>query len=159
MSDEKENTAKEGTAVGTVVEKKEEVVGTAKKVFTRNDVKKYVQVQVYLPHIYPDYDPWIFKLRLKLTSDAEDRRQEYLSLAPAKQVEKEDEYYLDEVSDLLIELPTGFGDLMDTGQGPGHSFKSYVETADPHAKDTLFAIVKGVSVLYWRYTSPHEFRK
>ena len=134
-------------------------VSTAKKVFTRNDVKKFVEVKVYLPKLYPDYEPWTFKLRLRLSKEAEERRQEMLALSATEATARASEQALDEVCDLLIELPSGFGDLKDTGQGPGHSWKSYVETApDESSKQLLFAITEGADSLYWASISPREFR-
>lgn len=131
-----------------------------KKVFNRNDVRRSVDVQVVFPRLYPDYEPWGFKMRLKLSREAEDRRQEYLSLSAVKQTEQMTQQALDEVCDLLVELPTGFDDLKDTGKGPGHSFRSYVETAtDPDMKEFLAMLVEAADSAYWNAIAPREFRK
>ena len=131
-----------------------------KKVFTRNDIKRYLDISVVLPKLYPDFEPWEFKLRLKLSGEAEDRRQEYLTLSAAKQTERSFEQCLDEMCDLLIDFPKGFADLKtDTGLAPGVAFKDYVDnTKDADAKQTLMLIVEGANVLYWRHVMPHEFR-
>lgn len=130
-----------------------------KKVFSRADIKKHVEVKVVFPKLYKDYEPWGFKFRLKLSAEAEDRRQEYLSLSASQRLVKVTEQALDEVCDLLVELPTGFEDLMSTGKGPGHSFRSYVETAtDPDMKDFLAMLVEAADSAYWGAITPHEFR-
>ncbi|MEP6756384.1 MAG: hypothetical protein ABJA67_12845 [Chthonomonadales bacterium] len=135
------------------------VAQSSKKVFSRNEIRRSVEVAVHMPELYPGFEPWVFKFRLKLTKEAEERRQEYLSLAAAQMTLKLSEQALDEVCDLLAALPTGFSDLKDTGQGPGHSFRSYVETADSEAKDLLLQIVEGADNLYWQKISPREFRR
>lgn len=129
-----------------------------KKVFTRSDIKKTVKVGVILPKIYPDYEPWEFDFRLKLSKDAEERRQEYLSLSPAEITSRSGEQTLDEVCDLLVSLPKGFDDLQDTGNGPGHSWRNYIETAPPDAKELLMTITEGANTLYWQAIAPREFR-
>lgn len=130
-----------------------------KKIFTRGDIKKSIDVRVIFPKIYPDYEPWGFKMRLKLSTEAEDRRQEYLSLSASQRQVKVSEQALDEVCDLLTELPTGFEDLQETGKGPGHSFRSYVETTtDPDMKDFLAMLVEAADSAYWGAITPLEFR-
>lgn len=131
-----------------------------KKTFTRNDIKRTIDVSVVFPKIYPDYEPWGFKMRLKLSREAEERRQTYLSLAAVEQTAGITEQALDEVCDLITELPTGFGDLMETGKGPGASFRSYVTTAtDPDMKDFLAMVVEAADSAYWGAITPREFRK
>jgi hypothetical protein len=144
---------------GTVETKpiQEKKAPPAKKVFSRSDVKRSLSVAVHLPKIYPGYEPWEFELRLKLSREAEERRQEYLSLSAADMTVKLREQALDEICDLLVALPKGFSDLQDTGQGPGHSYRSYVETADPETKDILLTITEGADNLYWSSISPREF--
>lgn len=137
----------------------EDAVSTPKKVFRRDMVVRDIKVSLHMPKLYPDIEPWEFRLRLKLSDDAEERRQEYLSFVPAEQTVKAKDQALDEVCDLLMSLPKGFEDLKDTGKGPGHSFRSYLESAEPEAKATLYQIVEGVSGVYWRTIMPYEFRK
>lgn len=135
------------------------VINKPKKVFTRADVRKTVDINVVFPRLYPDYEPFGFKFRLKLGNEAEDRRQDYLSLAPTDRVVKQSEQALDEVCDLLVAIPTGFADMQDTGQGPGATFRSYVETAtDPAARAMLDMIVEAADSAYWGATAPREFR-
>jgi len=129
-----------------------------KKVFSRSDIKRSVEVKIIFPKIYPDYEPWVFNFRLKMSQDAEDRRQEYLSLSATQRMVKMSEQALDEVCDLLVDMPTGFSDLKDTGKGPGHSFRSYVETADPEMKDFLYMLVEAADSAYWGAITPLEFR-
>lgn len=128
-----------------------------KKVWTRAQVVRSVKCPVILPALYPDVDPWVFDMRLKLSVDAEERRAVYLALSPSEQTVKEQEQNLDEVCDLLNTMPTGFGDLKENGMGPGPSFKDYVMSSDEATKQTLFTIVRGAINLYQRKTSPHEF--
>lgn len=137
---------------------KEEAPAPApKKVWTRKDVVRSVKLGVTLPTLYPDLEPWLFEMRLKLSVDAEERRAEYLALSPSDQTVKEQEQNLDELCDLLVAMPKGFGDLVDNGSGPGSSFKDYVMSSDETTKQTLFTIVRGAINLYGRKTSPHEF--
>lgn len=129
------------------------------KVFTRDSVRKTVPVQVHLPALYPGV-VWKFILRLKLSADAEEKRQEFLALAPATQVEKNAQQNLNELCDLLVAVPTGFGD-MPTEVGamtPGDVFHSYVTSAEADARETLDTITSGAITLYWRKISPQEFR-
>lgn len=137
----------------------EKAPAKVKKVFTRADIVRSVPVDIVLPSLYPDMEPWGFILRLKFSQDAEERRQEYLALVPTEQTVKADEQNLDELCDLLVSTPTGFGDLKDDGRGPGSSFKTYVQTSDSVTKDMLHTIVRGAISLYWRKISPQEFRK
>lgn len=132
---------------------------TPKKIWTRDRTVRSVEVGVALPTLYPDYEPWTFNLKLQLSVDAEERRQEYLSLSPSEQTIKLKEQALDEICDLLVSIPTGFGDIKDTGRGPGESFREYVNTADAEAKTMLLTIVEGADTLYWRAISPREFRR
>lgn len=128
------------------------------KVFTRNDIVRVIPINIIFPNIYPGY-VWKFKLKLKLSEQAEDRRQEYLSFSPMERTIKADAQALDEVCDLITEMPEGFGDLIATGQGPGPSLRSYVETApDPDMKAFLYMLVNAVDRAYWNAISPMEFR-
>lgn len=129
------------------------------RVFRRSDTVRSVWVKLALPDLYPGYEPWTFELGLKLTEQAEERRQEYLALTPTEFTVRAAEQNLDELCDLLRSMPQGFGDLQDNGQGPGPSFMDYVKTADTGTKDMLMAIVQGAITLYWRKISPQEFRK
>lgn len=137
--------------------KEEASVPVPKKVWTRSDIVRSVKLGVTLPALYPNVEPWIFEMRLKLSVDAEERRADYMALSPSEQTVKEQEQNLDELCDLLMSLPKGFGDLVDNGQGPGNSFKDYVMLSDETTKQTLFTIVRGAVNLYGRKTSPHEF--
>lgn len=136
-----------------------EPVEAPKKVFTLADIKRSITVSVHLPKLYPEFDPWEFDLRLKLSKEAEDRRQEYLSLSIGEAAVKLQEQALDEICDLLVALPKGFGDLTDNGKGPGSSFREYVNAAGPAQKEFLYVIVEGADNLYWASVMPHEFRR
>jgi hypothetical protein len=159
----------ENTAVGQVLEpvitpeqtqaQEPEPAPAPKKVFTVADVKRHITVKVHLPFIYPDYEPWEFDLRLKLSQDAEERRQQYLALSAAQQTIKLEEQALDEVCDLLVSLPRGFGDLQAIGNNPGKAFEHYVKSiTDPDARQTVFNIVKTAEDFYWGMILPREFR-
>lgn len=128
-----------------------------KKVFRRDALPvAHINVGVEVPFL--DVDPFQFKLRFKLSEEAELRAQEYNSLSIADRVKGAPERSLDEICDLLVELPTGFADLKETGKGPGHSFRNYVETcADPDVKDILMRIVDGASTVYWSQVLPRPF--
>lgn len=153
----KENQPQQSNTAQQAEVKKEE---KPKKVFTRNDVKRSIELNIVFPKIYPEYEPWGFKMRLKLSKEAEERRQTYLSLAASEQTASEFEQALDEVCDLLVEMPTGFGDLLATGKGPGDSFRNYVKTAtDTDMKDFLAMVVTAADSAYWGAITPREFRK
>lgn len=130
----------------------------AKKVWTRGDVVRHIGVSVVLPSLYPNFEPWEFDLRLKLSQEAEERRQEYIALSAAQMTVKENDQNLDDLCDLLISAPRGFDDLKDDGRGPGSSFKDYVTTSPPDVRAQLDNIVQGAITLYWRKISPQEFR-
>lgn len=131
-----------------------------KKVFNRNDIKRSIELSIIFPKIYPDYEPWGFKMRLKLSREAEERRQIYLSLAATRQTATMSEQALDEVCDLITEMPTGFSDLQATGKGHSDSFRSYVTSAtDPDMKDFLAMVVEAADSAYWGAITPREFRK
>lgn len=131
----------------------------AKKIFSRADVVRTVPISLHIPTLYPDFAPWEFELRLKLTEDAEERRQEYLALSPTEQTVKESEQNLDELCDLMVSAPKGFADLQYDGKSAGSSFKNYVMTSDEATKDMLLTVTRGAITLYWRKISPQEFRK
>ena len=151
--------------VEKVIAQDQEEAPKQKKVFTLADVKRYVPVSVNLPFMYQDYEPWSFKLRLKLSEDADERRQEYLALSAAEQTRKEQDQALDEICDLLTELPKGFGDLIplsETKRGmsqPGVVFKEWVNNiTDPDGKQTVLNIVASADRHYWGTILPREFR-
>lgn len=129
-----------------------------KKIWSRDDIKRSIKFKLHMPDLYPDFQPWGFNLRLKLSGDAEERRQEYLGLSASEQTVKEGEQNLDEICDLLVKLPTGFGDLQDLGTAPGVSFKSYYDSSDESTKEFILNIVRGAVGCYWRKISPYEFR-
>lgn len=128
------------------------------KVFTREDVIRHVPVAIHLPMILPGYAPFEFKLRLKLSKEAQEAREQYLALSQTAQVTQEDDVNLNELCDLMTETPKGFADLTDIGTGPGDSFKSYVKTATGSSREILNIIVRGATNLYWKKLAPQEFR-
>lgn len=131
-----------------------------KKRFNRSgDVPKFIPIKIIFPTILPDFDPFEFDLRFSLSQDAEDKRQEWMQKSVSEQLTQENEQYLDQIGDLLVNLPRGFEDLVELPSGPGESFKSYVRTCpDPHVKELLNMIVRGVNTAYWNAISPREFR-
>lgn len=137
----------------------EKVIEKVKKIFTRADVKKFITCPIHFPFLYPDFEPFEFDLRLKLSKEAQEQREEFMSLSAAAMTEGLQEQALNEICDLLVNPVRGFGDLEDTGSGPGHSFRSYVETSDPDFKAQLLQIVEGVDNWYWASLQPREFRR
>jgi hypothetical protein len=131
----------------------------ALKTFTRRDVKRTVDVEIHFPNLLPGFEPFGFKFRLALSREAEEARQEYLDLPAGERTDKESAQALNEVCDLLTELPAGFGDLRDLGRGPGFAFRSYVETAEPDARPMLDMIVRAADTGYWGKIMPREFRR
>jgi hypothetical protein len=160
MSDEAKDPFEGESKPQVQVEAKPAVDPTAKKVFTKADIKRFFTIKVALPFIYTDFAPWEFDLRLKLSGEAEDRRQEYLALGQSQQTVKLSEQALDEICDLLVNPPRGFGDLLVGGSiNPGTAFRKYVETeTDEATKALLLTIVEGASNLYWGSILPREFR-
>jgi hypothetical protein len=120
----------------------------------------FVTVPLCLPFIFENYEPWVFKLRYKLSADAEKQRQKFATLAPAKKAEQMDNRNLDELCDLLVELPAGFAGLTEVqGQKPGETFKKYVlSVSNPEARAILFTIIGGALDHYWGKLMPQEFR-
>lgn len=129
------------------------------KTFTRRDVKRTVDVAIHFPNLLPDFAPFEFSFRLGLSREAEERRQEYLDLPAAERTDRENQQALDEVCDLLVELPKGFGDLRDLGKGPGFAFRSYIETADAQDRPMFDMIVRAADTGYWGKIMPREFRR
>lgn len=129
----------------------------APKVFTRKDVRRTVPVSLHFPQLMPGI-VFGFEMRLKLSQEAEDNRQEYLSLSQADQTLRQNDQNLEELCDLLVKYPTGFGDL-NKELGPKEAFKDYVKNADPEARAFLDNLVQGAINMYWRKISPQEFRK
>lgn len=132
-----------------------------KKFFTRRDVKRYVPISLYFPTLYPDYEPISFKFKLALSSEVEKQKESYLALSATEQTKDEFKQALDEVCDLLIELPEGFGDLTEVkGEPPATTFRRYVEeTTDPDALFFLKKIVVGADGQYWNTIFPRLFRR
>lgn len=139
-----------------------------KKLWTRADVKRFVPVAIHLPFLYDteeEFEPWEFKLRFALSKEQDDKREEFLSLSAFEREGKYAKNALDEVCDLLLELPTGFGDINPEGLtvGPhnaGAIFRSYIEgTTDPDARKQLDEIVLAVSNQYWGVIAPRPFRR
>lgn len=132
------------------------------KVFTRNEVKRFIPVDILLPLLYPGYAPWGFKFKLALSKDMDEKKQEFLSLSAQEQTDKDYSQSLDEICDLMLELPTGFGDLNPEGRTvaePGKVFRAYVQgTTDSEALQTLKIIVKGAANEYWTKIAPRSFR-
>lgn len=151
MSEEK----KEGQATASAPE----IPAKTKKLFTRDSAPRSIPISVHLPKIFPDYEPWVFPMRMKLSEDAESQRQDYFSWSLAKQSEKGHNQALNEVCDLLTALPTGFGDLVKIeGQKPGTTFRNYIEgTTDAAQRHMLDLIVGGAATLYWNSVMPREF--
>lgn len=141
-----------------VVEQGQKSAPPPNKIFNRSDVIKSVPVAVHLPMILPGYDPFEFDLRLKLSKEAQENREQFLALSQAAQVTQEDDVNLNELCDLMTRMPKGFADLTDIGTGPGDSFKSYVKTATGPSRELLNIIVRGATNLYWKKLAPQEFR-
>jgi hypothetical protein len=136
-----------------------------KKVFTLNDVKRVIEVPIHWPAIYPGYEPWVFKFRLALSDEMEKKRQEWMGMtdAEANAAEKFRSTVLEQICDLLVEHPTGFGDLGNPeslpSQSPALVFKSYVTNAkDPEQKETIYRILIAAYNGYWGRALPQSFR-
>jgi hypothetical protein len=128
------------------------------KLFSRDNVKKSIDLKFTFPIIDPDI-VFGFKLRLKLSREADDRRQTYVGLSAVKQTETVTQQALDEICDLLVELPTGFEDLHLLPSGPGESLRNYYETTtDPYAKEFIGMVIEAADVRYWNAITPREFR-
>lgn len=137
----------------------EEEAPKPKKVFSRADVKPTIPINVIFPEIFPDYEPFGFKMRLKLSREAQEQREQHHALAAKKQTENYTLQCLNEVCDLITELPTGFSDLKEIGHGPGASFRSYFEhTNNPDEKAFLSMVVEAASAAYWGAVQPLRFR-
>jgi hypothetical protein len=138
----------------------------ALKVFKLDDIKRVIEVSIHWPALYPGYEPWVFKLRLALSKDIEEKRQEWMGLteAEANKPGKLESIALDQICDLLTEHPSGFGDLGNPAElvslNPGSTFRSYVAKAseNPEQKETLNRIVVAAYNGYWGRALPQSFR-
>jgi hypothetical protein len=131
-----------------------------KRVFSLNDVKRVVQVDVTWD-LYPDYEPWVFKFRLMLSKEMQAKREEWLALpqAEAASPEKWRKEILDEICDTLVDIPAGFGDITNAVLDPGTVWRNYVERInDPEQKETLYKIMETANNGYWAKVSPRIFR-
>lgn len=133
----------------------------SKKFFTLADVKRAVEVAVHWPSLYPDFEPWVFKFRLALSSEIQKKREEWIALPQAQAIEKKRyrEQMLDETCDLLTDYPSGFGDLGVPAADPGSAFRGWVEKiTDPEQKETIYKILDAANNSYWAKVMPREFR-
>lgn len=132
----------------------------ALKLFTLSDVKRVVEVPVTWPSMYPGFLPWEFEFRLALSKEVDKARQTFLGL-PEEEARDQKRYralILDQVCDLLVRLPTGFGDLQDNGQAPGVVFRQFVEgITDPDQQETVYRITFAANNGYWNRCSPQSF--
>lgn len=129
------------------------------KVFTRNAIVRTIPIRLIFPKIYPGFKPFVFKLGIKLSKAAAEQREQYLALSAQEATERYAEQCLNEVCDLLREMPEGFGDLQPVGRGPGDAFRSYVTTTtDPDGRDFLDLVCIGAATVYWNSIAAHEFR-
>ena len=129
------------------------------KLFSLNNVKSTFTATVYLPKLYEGYK-WDFVFRLKLSAEAEEQRQLFIALSAVEQTERTSEQALNEVCDLLVELPTGFAELQSLpGQSPGKAFRSFYEHAGVEAKEFLNIVIEAADSLYWSAVTPREFRQ
>lgn len=136
-----------------------------KKRFTLDTVIPTVTARVHLPFLYEDFEPWTFVFRVALTRDMQAKKDAYLALAPSKRKEQFEQQRLDEICDLLSELPSGFGDigsvLGSTGtKSPGEEFRDYYLQAvkrGPNHRATLDAIIEGAYNIYTSTVTPQEF--
>jgi hypothetical protein len=134
-----------------------------KRLFSFNDYKRTIQISVD-SRIYPDCEPWGFKLRMALSKDVQRRREEWLGLPVAESEEKRPEQVLDEVCDLLAEVPTGFAELDDkrahAAMSPGQILRNFynnVKAQDAEKGQFLFSIIEAAHVGYWNVVTPRAF--
>jgi hypothetical protein len=130
------------------------------KLFTLNDVKRVVEVPVKWDSMYPGYEPWGFKFRLALSKEVEKARQTFLGL-PEDEANNKETYrtlILDQICDLLVDVPTGFGDMQSDGRSAGDTLKAYLEgIVDPDQKETVWRILITANNGYWTRCSPQSF--
>lgn len=137
------------------------------EVFTLKSVVRVITVTLHWPALYPNHASWVFKFRLALSDAMQKKREEWIALPVGQSSEKGRyrEEALDEVCDLLTDLPEGFGDIRSAeygsaGQDPGSVFRNYVNRAamqDPETKETIYRIVEAANNGYYAKVSPREF--
>lgn len=138
----------------------EEKPPATKKRFSRGDIKRIITVKIHWPSLYPDYEPWVFKLRLILSPEMQRKREDWLGLTPAERNSKDKvrEEVLGEVCDLLADKPEGFEDWPDDGRGPGVQLREYYNSVtDPEGKEIVYSIIEAASNGYWAKVLPREF--
>lgn len=126
-----------------------------KRVFTLKDIKRTVTVRVGLPGIYDtdEFELWSFVFRTKLSKEAQERRAKFLALPAAERTERSLEQALDEVCDLLVEVPEGFGDFPPESDGTLAERARKYFNQDPQ----LLEIADAANSAYYAKVLPREF--
>lgn len=126
--------------------------------FTRKTVPRSIIITVGLPKLLPDLK-FTFKLRLALSKEIQDATQKLVGRPQAEIDAAQKTATLDEVCDLLQDVPTGFGDWpTDDNRAPGLVLHDYVtQTNDPDARFILDTLISGVNRAYWGTVAPREF--
>jgi hypothetical protein len=132
------------------------------KRFTLESAPPTVTARVHLPGVLPDFEPFVFVMRLTFSEHMQKKRDAFLALAPAKQVETEEEEILTETCDLLAQDPTGFGDFdgLTMGGSPGQKLRNYyvrAERTSPHAFAIVKSVIRAANNIYWGSVTPREF--
>jgi hypothetical protein len=134
----------------------------AKLTFQRGHTQRSITVSITWPELYPNYEPWTFKLKVSLSQAMQEKREKWLGLPAGERNKKAifREEIISEVCDLLVDYPTGFGDLgLTQGLNPGSVLRNYLETtSDPDQYETIYAIMEAVDTAYWGKCLPREFR-
>lgn len=134
-----------------------------KFVWQRGATKRVIEVQVHWPSLYANYEPWGFKFRLALSDQMMEKRDKWLGLPAGERNKREAirSEIVDEVCDLLVDFPTGFGDLNKSTdlRSPSVALRAYYDqTTDPEQKETLYQIMEAANTGYWAKALPREFR-
>lgn len=124
------------------------------ELFTVADIPDSVPVSMHFPKMFPGKKPFEFQLRMELSKEAKERRAKFSALSAAERTERERAQAVDELCDLLVEPPKGFGDFPAQAQG-----ETLYDVALRYfnQKPLLQQIAEAANTAYYNTVLPREF--
>lgn len=124
----------------------------ARKIFTRKDSRPTVTVSVYT-RMYEDFAPFVFEFRLSLSREQKEKREQWLSLSAVDNLAKAQREAIEEVADLLVREPEGFGDFPVSERPLRERAIEYFSS-----DEFLGNVAEAANTLYYNKILPREFR-
>jgi hypothetical protein len=132
-----------------------------KKYFSVRNPPRGMKITVSWPKLLPGCEPFVFRLRLALSEDLQKKQEEWAALPADKIAELQKGQILDELTDLLVDHPTGFnpeeypyGDPRD----PGVVLNLFVQgVTDPDSKLIVEGTLRATNNGYWATLAPQTF--